>query len=92
MYLPEKGFALRHYLAEWARKQERPVVWIQWEPPSSLNNRLGKAPNYGWLAWTIDMWHQGQEHHWHIAWVHPHGQQVHWLSDLEDWINKSSLS
>jgi hypothetical protein len=91
MYLPEKGFALRRYLAGWARKQERPVVWIQWEPPSSLNNRHGEAPDYGWLAWTIDMWHQGQEQHWHIAWVHPHGQHVRWLPDLEDWITKTNL-
>jgi hypothetical protein len=92
MYLPDKGLAMRHHLAEWARKQDRPVVWIQWEPPSSLNNRHGKATYYGWLAWTIDMWHKGQEQHWHIAWVHPHGQQVQWLSDLEDWITKSKLS
>ncbi len=89
MYLPDKGFALRHYLSTWARMQTRPVVWIQWEPPSSLNNRLGKAPEYGWLAWTVDMWYLGEELHWHVAWVHPHGQQVHWLPGLKDWINKA---
>lgn len=89
LYLPEKGFDLRRILGEWASRQNRPIVWIQWEPPSSLNDRHGIAPEYGWLAWTIDLWHRGQEQHWHIAWVHPHGQQVRWLPDLENWLTKA---
>lgn len=89
MYLSDKGIALRHFLAGWASKQACPVVWIQWEPPSRLNDRLGPAPEYGWLAWTIDMWFRGEEYHWHVGWVHPHGQQVHWLPGLNEWINKA---
>ncbi len=89
MYLPDKGSALRHLLIEWAQNKARPVVWIQWEPSSSLNELHGKAPEFGWLAWTIDLWYRGGAYHWHVAWVHPHGQQIHWLPDLKDWISKA---
>lgn len=89
MYLHEKGRDLRHSLETWSRSQDRPLVWIQWEPPSSYQERLGKAPEIGWLAWTIDLWHGEHVGRWHIAWVHPHGHSVYWLPGLEDWIKLS---
>lgn len=85
MYLPDRGVALRRCMHRWARGASRPVVWIQWEPPSCLKGQYGQAPDDGWLAWTIDLWHRGEHNQWHVAWVHPHGQRVHWLPGLNDW-------
>ncbi len=86
MYLPQKGALLREHIAAWARDLAAPVIWIQWEPPSCLRYVAGEPPEYGWLAWTIDLWHRGQAQHWHVAWIHPHGQKVIWLPALQDWI------
>jgi hypothetical protein len=84
MYLADRGNALRWHLADWATEQERPLLWIQWEPPSRLDRSPGKAPELGWLAWTADLWFRGQEYSWHIGWVHPHGQRVKWLPGLAE--------
>jgi hypothetical protein len=89
MYLPDKGADLRRHLSTWAARQDRPIVWIQWEPPSLVDPRSAKAPEFGWLAWTVDLWYRGEEIHWHIAWVHPHGHNVHWLPDLSSWTKKA---
>jgi hypothetical protein len=85
MYLRDKGTALREHIAEWAAGQRRLVVWVQWEPASCTNINHGRAPAFGWLAWTIDVWQRSHLAHWHIAWVHPHGQTVQWLPDLARW-------
>lgn len=85
MYLPEKGAALRGHLQRWARRQTRPVLWVQWEPPSCLAGDYGPAPDFGWLAWTVDLWQAGRHHRWLLGWVHPHGQWVALTSEFEDW-------
>lgn len=87
MYLPDKGAALRDHLAAWARAQARPVVWLQWEPPSCLLRTVGQAPEPGWLAWTADLWHGGIERRWLLGWVHPHGQDVALGEGFEAWIS-----
>lgn len=86
MYLPDKGAALRAYLAAWARERQRPVWWLQWEPPSCLEGDLGPAPALGWLAWTLDVW-QGAQHARHLlGWVHPHGQEVRLAPGFVTWL------
>lgn len=85
MYLPEKGKALRGHLDRWARRQTRPVLWLQWEPPSCLDGDYGPAPELGWLAWTADLWQGGEEYRWLLGWVHPHGQQVTLGRGFEEW-------
>ena len=89
MYLADRGSALRRHLAGWAGNQDRPIVWIQWEPASCLATVNGISPHQSWLAWTIDLWHRGETEHWQIAWVHPHGQQVHWLPDMGRWLKRA---
>lgn len=86
MYLPEKGAALRGHIGAWAHGQERPVWWLQWEPPSCLEGDLGPATAFGWLAWTLDIW-QGAQHARHLlGWVHPHGQEVRLAPGFTTWL------
>ena len=84
MYLADRGNALGQQLAAWASEVRRPLLWIQWEPPSRLDRPPGQAPEFGWLAWTADLWLRGQEYHWLLGWVHPHGQHVRWLPGLAE--------
>lgn len=86
MYLPRKGEELHDIIAEWAMRQNRPVIWIQWEPPQFTSYRDKRAPSLGWLAWTADLWHNKQHYQYQLGWVHPHGREVYWLPDLEAWI------
>ena len=80
-YLTDKGASLRPLLEAWAERQSRPILWLQWEPLWQ-----GDAPpNLGWLAWTADLWHSGRHARWHLAWVHPHGTRLVWLSGLAEW-------
>ncbi len=91
MYLSDKGHALHRYLAGWASHQNRPILWTQWEPPKQVDKAIGRAPEFGWLAWTIDMWYRGEYYHWHIGWVHPHGHQVRCLPGLSEWFRTMRL-
>jgi hypothetical protein len=85
IYLPNRGEKLRNLISEWAARQNRPVVWIQWEPPNYLSLRIDIAPQIGWLAWTADIWHKDKHHQYQLGWVHPHGHHVQWLPGLEAW-------
>lgn len=85
MYLPEKGFALREHISSWAYEQQRPVLWLQWEPPNTILFDTGPEPQYGWLAWTLDYWFAGIHEQRRIGWVHPHGQQLVLEPDLKRW-------
>jgi hypothetical protein len=85
IYLPDRGEKLRDLISEWAARQNRPVVWIQWEPPNYLSLQSDNVPKFGWLAWTADIWHKDKHHQFHLGWIHPHGQQVQWLPGLEAW-------
>lgn len=74
-YLADKGASLFPSIAAWAASQDRPVLWLQWEPL-----RDGpEPPHLGWLAWTADLWRAAQHTRWQLAWVHPHGARVIWL-------------
>ena len=80
-YLDNKGRALRQHIANWAAAQNRPILWLQWEPLWDGP----EPPEYGWVAWTADLWQANVHHHWHLAWNHPHGTPLHWLPGLGDW-------
>ncbi|MBV5319114.1 MAG: DUF2332 domain-containing protein [Desulfobulbaceae bacterium] len=80
-YLQDKGASLRPQLAAWALKQSQPVLWLQWEP----SWQGMKPPNFGWLAWTADLWLDGRHRQWHLAWAQPHGTHIQWLQAMQDW-------
>lgn len=80
-YLEDKGKSLGQQLGQWAVAQDRPILWLQWEPLDQVQ----KPPELGWLGWTIELWHGGVHRRWHLAWVHPHGTEVQWLPDLAAW-------
>ncbi|MCP4427908.1 MAG: hypothetical protein GY803_25775, partial [Chloroflexi bacterium] len=68
-------------IADWAATQNRPVLWLQWEPLWEK----GQSPSDDLIAWTADLW-QGEKHcYWHLAWNHPHGTHIHWQKGLRDW-------
>lgn len=80
-YLPDKGKGVQAQIARWATVQQQPVLWLQWEhlPPND------RPPAFGWLGWTAQLWHQGRQQSWHLAWVHPHGSRVDWLPGISAW-------
>jgi hypothetical protein len=80
-YLPEKGVRLRRYITDWAAMQSRRILWLQWEP--DRDNQA--APEYGWLKWTADLWHNQTQQQFHLAWVHPHGTNVQFEPGLDQW-------
>lgn len=81
VYLENKGAALRKIIGHWARRQEQPVLWLQWEPLWGGP----KPPEFGWCAWTADLWQGPYHHHFQFAWIHPHGTQLHWLPAAYRW-------
>ncbi len=85
MYLPGKGQSMREMISKWAAAENRPVVWTQWEPPQFTSFTANDAPQYGWLAWTADLWHNNEHQHFQLGWVHPHGRFVQWLPGLQAW-------
>ncbi len=80
-YLADKGASLPPLIAAWAAKQNRPVLWLQWEPL----RQGAEPPHLGWLAWTADLWQNGRHVRWQLAWVHPHGTRLLWLPGMADW-------
>lgn len=87
MYLPDKGAMIHKHIAAWAITQNRPVVWIQWEPQQYVTVPSGQEPHFGWLVWTADLWHGEKHDQYHLGWVHPHGHQVQWLPGLQSWVS-----
>ena len=84
IYLPDRGRGLAPLLDAWARQRRSPTLWLQWEHPKSAG--VGeKAPEFGWLAWTADLWSNGARRRFHLAWVHPHGGRIQWLPGLAEW-------
>ena len=73
-YFKEKRPALRSSLAAWATTQRRPVLWLQWEP--ALDAHSGPPAEFGWLAWTADIWQSGEHTQQTIGTTHPHGLQL----------------
>lgn len=80
-YLHDKGQSMMYHVDQWAIEQKRPVLWLQWEPPRDDE----EPPDYGWCAWTADLWQSGQHHRWRLGWAHPHGGQVVFDEGLSDW-------
>jgi hypothetical protein len=84
VYLEDEGLALREYIGAWAKETKRSVLWAQAEPPKE---GMAEAPQgFHWCAWTVDLWRPGEEDplSWHIAWVHPHGTEIKWLTPSLD--------
>ena len=80
-YLRQRGALLRQHLADWAANQLRPILWLQWEPERTGND----GPEYGWLRWTADLWHERTHRQFYLAWVQPHGTHVHFEPGLRQW-------
>ncbi len=80
-YLKDRGRSLRTSLRQWAAQQPHPVLWLQWE----LMQQGPEPPETGWLGWTAELWSGGSHRSWQLAWVHPHGMEVQWCSDLAFW-------
>jgi len=80
-YLQDKGVSLRPLLAAWAARQAQPVLWLQWETPW----QGPKPPNFGWVAWSADLWQEGHHWQWHLAWAQPHGTHIQWLPGIVAW-------
>lgn len=83
-YLKDKGAALRQHIGRWAAAQQRPVLWVQWEP---LHGGP-EPPEYGWCAWLVDLWQGGEHDHWQLGWVHPHGTVMQVRPELATWLDK----
>ena len=73
MYLPDGGLGLRRHVESWAGRQSVPVLWAQWEPPDAPQPA---PPEYGWSAWSVDLWRDRTHRRFHLGWVHPHGTAV----------------
>jgi hypothetical protein len=80
-YLQDKGDSLFRHIESWAVGQKRPVLWLQWEP--ARNNR--QPPEFGWCAWTVDLWHRQEHHYWQLGWVHPHGVEAEFTEGFQLW-------
>jgi len=78
-YLEDKGNSLSGHIGRWAESQDRPVLWLQWEPPRDGS----RPPEYGWCAWTADLYSFGEQQRWHLGWVHPHGGAAEFGEGLE---------
>jgi hypothetical protein len=85
MYLERKALGLREAMLAWAESvpHRTPLLWLQWEPPHDAGQ---EPPEYGWLAWTADLWTEGDHQHWLLGWVHPHGTTLRWESGLGDFL------
>ena len=80
-YLTDKGASLHERIHQWAVEQKRDILWLQME---IARNKL-QAPYKGWVLWQANLWQQGIQHKWNLAWCHPHGSPVHWLPAMEEW-------
>jgi hypothetical protein len=82
-YLTDRGQSLFYHLEHWASDQDRPVLWLQWEPPADGS----EPPEKGWCAWSAGLW-SGQNHRrFHLGWVHPHGGEAAFADGLEEWLD-----
>ncbi len=71
-YFYEEAPRLRQVVEQWAARQSRPVLWIQWEPPEPP----AEPPHFAWCAWTVDLWQEGRHRQERLGWVHPHGHHL----------------
>lgn len=71
-YLPDKGMRIADEMGRWASQQARSVLWFQWEPARDGQ----RSPFEDWIAWTADLWQDGNHRQSHLGWVHPHGGEA----------------
>ncbi len=90
MYLTEHGAALREIIAAWAERQQRPVLWVQWEPVKNLGGATAEEPQFGWLLWLADYWENGIHSQWRFGWTHPHGHHLQLLPGLTQWAKRNA--
>ena len=83
-YFKNERAQLDESIKTWAAEQQRPVLWIQWEPQLEWGEKP-REEEYGWCAWTADLWQDGAHQNFHLAWVHPHGLQARFLTGLQNW-------
>lgn len=86
MYLPDRGATMCAAIGEWAVKVPQPVLWLQWEPMWGGP----PPPEEEWFAWSADYWpNDGGDthHHFHLAWVHPHGTALEWAPGWADFLS-----
>jgi hypothetical protein len=81
MYLKDKGSSLIRHIESWAMDQQRPVLWLQWEPMRDSQNSAAA----GRFSWTADLWHQRNHYHWQLGWVHPHGVEFEFTDSFQLW-------
>jgi hypothetical protein len=92
-YFKEERSQLDEAIQAWASSQSRPVLWVQWEPHADwqqqeeAKQKAMTSEEYGWCAWTADLWQDGRHIQFHLGWVHPHGLQARFLPGLQDWAN-----
>jgi hypothetical protein len=80
-YLKDKGESFGYHIDHWASGQQRPVLWLQWEPPRDGS----QPPHPEWCAWTAELWRGQERSRWRLGWVHPHGGEGHLGKGLEEW-------
>ncbi len=79
-------------LIAWAQAQQRPVLWLQWEPRVDWMGESITAEEFGWCAWSADVWSPSAADVWQsgthqrflLGWVHPHGLQARMLDGLAE--------
>ncbi len=81
-YVLDKGDSFSGHIGRWAESRDRPVLWLQWEPPRDGS----RPPEYGWCAWTADLWSLGKHKRWKLGWVHPHGAAIEFGEGLDQWL------
>ncbi len=84
-YLRDKGDSMGDHINRWARGQDRPVMWVQWE----VLRGGPEAPEFGWCGWTVDLWDLSSHRAWLLGWVHPHGGQGEFGPGLGEWLSAS---
>jgi hypothetical protein len=87
-YLRDNGQSLLYHIDQWAVTQDRPILWLQWEPPRDG----AEPPEYGFCAWTADLWNQGTHRRWLLGWVHPHGASAELGPGFNQWREIFSFS
>lgn len=85
MYFPDDRPQLEQTMTVWASQQSRPVLWVQWEPPTGWMEENRETGEFGWAAWTADLWQAGEHHQFMLGWVHPHGLAARFTGGLQKW-------
>jgi len=80
-YLKDQGESLGYHIDHWAARQQRPVLWLQWEPARDGS----QPPRPEWCDWKAELWRGQERSRWRLGWVHPHGTEAELGQGLEEW-------